>query len=91
LCSTFGDLFRTFLQTFCGYFLTINGRLLSVLQPLYLVQAMILMFTCSFDHGFNLGYNSYGGFCSRVLGDPHLDVQDKLGHDIQSGFPLLRT
>jgi hypothetical protein len=25
------------------------------------------------------------------LGDPHLDVHDKLGHDIQSGLHLLRT
>ena len=52
---------------------------------------MVLMFTCSFDHGFNLGYNYLWGFCSRVLGDPHLDVDDKLGHDIQSEIHLLRT
>jgi hypothetical protein len=25
------------------------------------------------------------------LGDPHLDVHDKLGHDIQGGLHLLRT
>jgi hypothetical protein len=34
---------------------------------------------------------AYGGFCFRVLGDPHLDVHDKLGHDIQGGLHLLRT
>jgi hypothetical protein len=45
LCSTFGDLFRTFLKTFWGYFLTINCRLLSISQLLYLAQPMIMMFT----------------------------------------------
>ena len=34
---------------------------------------------------------AYGGFALGFLGDPHLDVHDKLGHDIQGGLHLLRT
>ena len=72
LCSTFGDLLRTFLKTFWGYFLTINCRLLSILQLLYLAQAMIIRFTWPFDPSFKEG--SYGprGVCFRVLGNSPL-------------------
>jgi hypothetical protein len=45
LCSTLGELFRAFLNYFWGYFLTIICKLLSVLQLLYLSQAMIIRFT----------------------------------------------
>jgi hypothetical protein len=34
---------------------------------------------------------AYGGFALGFWGDPHLDVHDKLGHDIQGGLHLLRT
>jgi hypothetical protein len=34
---------------------------------------------------------AYGGFCFRILGDPHLDVHDKLGQDIQGVLHLFRT
>jgi hypothetical protein len=45
LCSTFGELFGAFLKSFWGYFLTITCKLSSVLQLLYLAQAMIIRFT----------------------------------------------
>jgi hypothetical protein len=32
-----------------------------------------------------------GGVCFRVLGNPHLDVHDKLGHDVQDSLHLIRT
>jgi hypothetical protein len=34
---------------------------------------------------------AHGGVCFRVLGNPHLDVHDKLGHDIQDSLHLIRT
>jgi hypothetical protein len=40
----FGDTFGVFLESFWGYFLNIICRLLSVLQLLYLAQAMIIRF-----------------------------------------------
>jgi hypothetical protein len=32
-----------------------------------------------------------GGFALGFLGKPHLDVHDKLGHDIQDSLHLIRT
>jgi hypothetical protein len=32
-----------------------------------------------------------GGLCFRVLENPHLDVHDKLGHDIQDSLHLIKT
>jgi hypothetical protein len=43
--QTFGELFGVFLKSFWGYFPTIICRLLSVLQLLYLAQAMIIRFS----------------------------------------------
>jgi hypothetical protein len=34
---------------------------------------------------------AHGGVCFRVLGNPHLDVHGKLGHDIQDSLHLIRT
>jgi hypothetical protein len=34
---------------------------------------------------------AYGGFALGFWGDPHLDVHDKLGHDIQDSLHLVRT
>ena len=34
---------------------------------------------------------AHGGVCFRVLGNPHLDVHDKLGHDIQDSLHLIKT
>jgi hypothetical protein len=41
----FGETFGVFLKFFWGYFLTIICRLFSVLQLLYLAQAMIKRFS----------------------------------------------
>jgi hypothetical protein len=41
----FGETFGVFLKSFWGYFLTIICRLFSVLQLLYLAQAMIKRFS----------------------------------------------
>jgi hypothetical protein len=34
---------------------------------------------------------AHGGFALVFWENPHLDVHDKLGHDIQGGLLLLRT
>ena len=59
LCSILGELFRAFLKTFWGYFLTINCRLLNILQLLYLAQTMIIRFSVQF-HPFCGEAPSYG-------------------------------
>jgi hypothetical protein len=33
---------------------------------------------------------AYGGFALGFWGDPHLDVHDKLGHDIQGSLHLVK-